>query len=137
MTIPDPLMMTRIAVAVGVTVLGLSVAAVDDARAATVALDVNAADVLSESAVAFARYRFGKSGFDQAIGHDNPFAVANNSSLDGGNSLNLSNAACDFSLIHTAGSGYTFLLSKPGTTKYRCLHLGHRCGRHADADAIV
>lgn len=109
-----PSLFARIAAAV--TVVGLAVGAGDEARAATVALDVDPAKILSESGVAFARYRFGKNGFDQAVGHENPFAVANNSSLDGGNSLNLSQVAWDFSLSYAAGSGYSFTLSKPGTT---------------------
>jgi len=98
------------------TSLGLAAAGAGEARAASVALDFDVSKILSQSGVAFARYRFGKSGFDQAVGYDNPQAVANKSDLDADNSLNLSDVAWDFSLVYTAGSGYSFTLSKTGTT---------------------
>lgn len=83
-------------------------------QASSVALDANPAIVTSSQGVDFARYRYGKTGWEQAVGYDGSqgFFVANNSEL--GNAYpypNINGVTFDFTLNYNAASGYTFTLS--------------------------
>jgi hypothetical protein len=82
-------------------------------QASTISLDATA-PVTSHQGVDFARYRYGKTGWEQAVGYDGPqgFYVANNSDL--GNSYpytNINGVVFDFTLSYNAASGYTFNLT--------------------------
>jgi hypothetical protein len=83
-------------------------------QASTISLDANPAIITSQQGVDFARYRYGKNGWEQAVGYDGSqgFFVANNSEL--GNSYpypNINGVVFDFTLNYNAASGYTFTLT--------------------------
>jgi hypothetical protein len=83
-------------------------------HASTIALDANPAIITSSQGMDFARYRYGKTGWEQAVGYDGSqgFYVANNSEL--GNNYpypNINGVVFDFTLNYSAASGYTFTLT--------------------------